>query len=167
MLHSLWRCVHQGSSNVVCVCGAFPSLPCCDGSSVKWGSYGRVVWVAVLMLLLLLLLSFAQVQQCVPEPEHGGEAARAGSPGLQETPGQGGEVRGEGEDGAHHGQAASGRHPPPSSLFTLSFYSCTCASHFSSHLNHKKLLVPSYLILDTPSRISPQKLLICKVSGCT
>lgn len=50
----------------------------------------------------------SQVRQRLPEPQHGGETAGAGLAGLQEIAGQGGEVRGEGEDGARAGQTPPG-----------------------------------------------------------
>lgn len=50
----------------------------------------------------------SQVRQRLPEPQHGGETAGAGLAGLQEVAGQGGEVRGEGEDGARAGQTPPG-----------------------------------------------------------
>ncbi|MGH0142230.1 UNVERIFIED_CONTAM: hypothetical protein FKN15_019870 [Acipenser sinensis] len=43
-----------------------------------------------------------EVQQRVPQPQHGSEAQRTGSAGLQAATVQGGEVRGEGEDWAQH-----------------------------------------------------------------
>lgn len=50
----------------------------------------------------------SQVQQRVPQPEHGREAPGADAAGLQAPPVQGGEVRGEGEDRPRPCQAAPG-----------------------------------------------------------
>lgn len=49
-----------------------------------------------------------QVWQCLPKPQHGSEAAGTGLAGLQKTTGQGGEIRGEREDGTSAGQATPG-----------------------------------------------------------
>lgn len=50
----------------------------------------------------------SQVRQCVPESQHGSETAGAGLAGLQKAASQGGEVRGEGEDGTGAGQTPPG-----------------------------------------------------------
>lgn len=56
----------------------------------------------------LPFLSCHQVQQCVPQPEHGSEETGANAAGLQAPAVQGGEIRGEGEDRPRPGQAAPG-----------------------------------------------------------
>lgn len=50
----------------------------------------------------------SQVRQCVPKSQYGSETAGAGLAGLQKAPSQGGEVRGEGEDGTGTGQTPPG-----------------------------------------------------------
>lgn len=52
--------------------------------------------------------SFHQVQQRVPQPEHGSEETGANAAGLQAPAVQGGEIRGEGEDRPRPRQAAPG-----------------------------------------------------------
>lgn len=52
--------------------------------------------------------SFRQVQQRVPQPEHGSEATGADAAGLQAPAVQSGEIRGEGEDRPRPRQAAPG-----------------------------------------------------------
>lgn len=51
---------------------------------------------------------FFQVQQCLPEPEHGCEAPGADAPRLQTPPIQGGKIRGKGENWSRPGQATPG-----------------------------------------------------------